>query len=483
MRHLATDLAAVSAAPPRYQQLADLLSARIQSGTLPAGAQLPAIRQLCAAHQASLATVTHALHRLEAAGLITARPRQGFFVSAGASRPAQAATLGELQPIALQGHRRLLMELATTQANCLSLGHLRMDDRLLPTAALKRLLQQHLRQDAEVLTRGSGYGNATVREQIARRARQFGCDFDPEGIILTNGESEAVELCLRQLTRPGDVIAVPSPGPMRTLECIASLGLQILEVPADPDHGLSLPALAFALQHHPVAACVVEANYASPTGSLMSDADKAALLALLQQHNIPLIEFDAFGDLHHGHERPRPIKAFDRHDNVLYCSGMACLSSPGFSIGYIATGRHRITLRTARIVHGELIPGIVEETLASFMISGQFDQHLRRLRRHLAQQLTALRMAVLRHFPAGSRVSQSEGGYLLWVAVPGINTTELLHAARKAGYTFIPGRVFSLGNAFDHCLRLTAGYPLDAKREQGIRTLGELARQLQKPVS
>ncbi|MFG5407437.1 winged helix-turn-helix domain-containing protein [Piscinibacter sakaiensis] len=75
------------ARPTRYRRLAEELAAQLEEGRYPAGAQLPSLRQLCADHGASLATVTHALHELEDAGLIEARPRRGHFVR-GQARPA-----------------------------------------------------------------------------------------------------------------------------------------------------------------------------------------------------------------------------------------------------------------------------------------------------------------------------------------------------------------------------------------------------------
>lgn len=468
-------------APPRYRALADTLAEELRAGHHRPGAQLPSVRQLCADHGASLATVTHALHRLEDAGLIEARPRRGFFVCAAAVPPAPAAAAA-VDAIALAGHRKRLIALATTQADCLSLGHLALDDSLLPLAALKRLLMQQLKRDTAALSTRSCHGTAALREQLALRSRALGCDFPADGIVVTQGQAEAMELCLRVLTRAGDLVAVASPAPFRALEIMASLGLQVLELPAaGAGQGLSVPALAFALQHHRVAACLLEPSGSSADGSQIGDEAGQQLAELLARHGIPLIECDLMGDLYRGARRPRPVKAFDRSDSVLYCGGFACLTGPGFSLGYAVAGRHHLQLQAARTVHGELLPAPVEQTLAAFMASPAFEPHLRRLRRQLALRLAAHQAAIEAHFPAGTRVGSGQGGYVLWVELPGgLDACALLEQARQRGYTFVPGAVFSTGAAFDHCLRLTASHPLDEARARGIRTLGEIASQMLK---
>ena len=462
--------------PHRYRALANALADELRAGRPLPGAQLPSVRQLCAEHGASLATVTHALHELEDAGLIEARPRRGFFACATVKpRTAPPAATA----IALAGRLKRLIELAATQPDCLSLGHLALPAQQLPLPTLKRLLTRRLRTEALSLATGSAFGTQALREQLALRSQRLGCHFNAEDIIVTQGETESLDLCLRQLVKPGDLVAVASPAPLRSLDLMASMGLRVLEIPASTEDGLSVPALALALQHHSIAACVAEPNFSRVNGSLMSDRAKQQLAALLEQHRLALIECDMMGELYRGPHRPRPLKAFDSNDRVLYCGSFACITGPGFSVGYVVSGRHRLQLRAARTVHGELVASLTDTVLADFMASGSFEPHLRRLRLHLAGQVAAYRKAVLAQFPPGTQVSTGDGGYALWLELPGgLDACTLLEQARRRGYTFVPGAVFGMGTQWDHCLRLTAAHPLDEARARGIRTLGQLARRL-----
>jgi len=69
---------------PPSRQLAALLRARIESGELPPGTQLPSILSLSQEHQIATVTVRKALGILRQEGLIEAVPGYGTFVS-GAS--------------------------------------------------------------------------------------------------------------------------------------------------------------------------------------------------------------------------------------------------------------------------------------------------------------------------------------------------------------------------------------------------------------
>lgn len=458
--------------PTRYRALADELANALREGRFPAGARLPSVRQLCSDHGASLATVTHALHELEDAGLIEARPRRGHFVSGTSRQPSPPAG----PTLELEGRRRRLIELATTRPDCLSLSHLALPAGLLPLAALQRHLVQAMTADRSLLAVGSVFGSEALREQLARRMSRAGCAVNAEDIIVTHGEGEALELCLRLLTHPGDTVAVPEPASPRTLELVASLGLRALAIPAPQDGGLSVSALAFALQHHDVRCCVAEPTFDSVRGSCMSDPAREQLAALLQQHRIPLIECDLMGELHRGPQRPRPVKAWDIDDRVLYCASLACVTGAGLSIGWIASRRHRLQLRAARAVHGELLSPLTDAALAGFLADRALETHLRRLRRQVGVQTDAWVSAARRLLPAGSQVRPGAGGYVIWVELPaGVDSAALLPRLREHGYSFVPGEAFATGDVLARGLRLSAAHELDTNRQLGLQRLADAA--------
>ena len=112
-----------------------------------------------------------------------------------------------------------------------------------------------------------------------------------------------------------------------------------LPVPCLPDTGMDLNVLRDALDQTHVKAVVTIANANNPVGSVAPDLAKAALVRLLRERDIPLIEDDIFGDVSFGEVRPRPARAFDAEGNVLLCGGVSKSLCPGLRLGWIAAGR------------------------------------------------------------------------------------------------------------------------------------------------
>jgi len=161
-------------------------------------------------------------------------------------------------------------------------------------------------------------GNEHLRRQIALRYMGMGISQPMEEIVVTNGALEALNLCLMAVTRPGDVVAVESPGFYAALQAIERLDLRAVEIPVDPVTGLDLDALAEALKKHPIRACWFMTNFQNPTGVTLSLEKKKALVELLAEHEVPLIEDDVYGELHFQPEYPLPALAFDKKGLVMH---------------------------------------------------------------------------------------------------------------------------------------------------------------------
>ena len=98
--------------------------------------------------------------------------------------------------------------------------------------------------------------------------------------MITASCTQAVSLCLRAVTQPGDVVALESPTFFGYLDLIESLGLRVLEIPTHPATGLSLPALELALDTQPVKAVLAAPTLSNPLGSVMPLAAKQKLMEL-----------------------------------------------------------------------------------------------------------------------------------------------------------------------------------------------------------
>ena len=145
----------------------------------------------------------------------------------------------------------------------------------------------------------------------------------PGEVTVTAGCTEALNLALRAVTRPGDTVAVESPTFFGMLQLLEALGLRALEIPTSPHTGISLEALEFALREHPdVRAVMLMPILQNPLGCTMPDAHKQRLVALCGQHDVAVIEDDIYSDTALDGVPLRPLKAFDTQGQVIHCGSL-----------------------------------------------------------------------------------------------------------------------------------------------------------------
>src|SRR5262249_17278980 len=150
----------------------------------------------------------------------------------------------------------------------------------------------------------------------------------------------------------------------------------------------------------------------------MPDEKKRDLVAMLAKTRTPLIEDDVYAELYFGKTKPRPAKAFDRSGLVLHCGSFAKCLAPGSRIGWVTPGRFKSEVERLKFVGTISTSSLPQAALAEYLRHGGYERHLRGLRQRLAESHAAMTKAVMMHFPVGCRLTQPQGGYMLWVEMP-----------------------------------------------------------------
>ena len=464
----------------RYQQLAVELAQQIDTGVYAHGVRLPGVRALCAQRGVSVATVVAAYRKLEDEGYLEARPRSGFYVRARHTIAAIESAWGEAEAPRLVSHRDMAMTLikAANDADMVQLGAAVPDASYLPMSAIARAEAQVMRRES---SRAAGYmmppGAPELTRQIARRMNEAGARVRAADIVITTGCQEALSLALRATTRPGDVVAVESPSFYGLLHALEALGLEALEIPVHPRDGLSLEALELALERWPVKACVVTPNFSNPLGACMPEIRRRALIALLARHHVPLIEDDVYGELGFSAIQPLSCKALAPTADILYCSSFSKSLAPGLRVGWIAAGARHAEVEYLKYVTSIATPSLPQLVVAELLENGRFDRHLREVRGHYARAVARMSEAVMRLFPDGTRISQPQGGFVLWLELPDtrVDSFELARCALTRGVSIAPGALFSASGKYANYLRLSCARPWDAALERALATLAGLA--------
>ncbi|MCB8748874.1 PLP-dependent aminotransferase family protein [Rhodoferax sp. U2-2l] len=467
----------------RYEHYAQDIARLIKAQTLRPGDRLPSVRQASTSRQISPTTVFAAYYLLEAQGLIEARARSGYYVKTQAqplqAEPSTAPPGADATPVNISDLVFEVLE-STRQPDVVPLGSAFPSPALFPLDKLARCLTPAMRQLApERLVEDLTQGHERLRRWISLRYASNGTKLAMDEVVITNGAMEALNLCLQAVTQPGDLVAVEAPTFYSALQALERLKLRAVEVATHPRDGIDLASLAAVLQAHPVKACWFMPNFQNPLGSLMPEARKQAMVKLLAAHQVPMIEDDVYGELYFGLNRPAPAKAYDQHGLVLHCSSFSKNLAPGYRVGWVAAGRFARQVQRLKLMTtlSSAIPS--QLAITDYLQGGQFERHLRQLRLSLAQQQEVALKVIAAHFPAGTRVTRPQGGYFLWLELPAqVDTLVLQRRALASHISIAPGHLFSADRRFCHCLRLNYGQLANARFEDALQRVGQVACEL-----
>ena len=467
-----------------YQQVADDLRDLILGGVYRPGDKLPSIRMLATQKKISIATVQRALEELEVRGLIDAKPKSGFYVKMPIEQAATIeTTLVPLIPKSIKIH-----EFAShifhqcDAAGVTNLGVSYPAAKFYPEKYIQQFANQVARTRIDdIVEVHFSSGHPDLRNVLSKRLREYGCRLNADDLIVTNGCLEALSICLRAVAKPGDTIAIESPGFVGLFQLIESLGFKALEIPCHSVDGMSLEALELALEQWDIKAVAVVPTFSNPLGSNMPVENRQRLVAMLADKNIPLIEDDLLGDLSFDGSRTKPCKAFDKKGLVLYCSSASKTIASGLRIGWIAPGAFYKEVSYFKTFTNISAPNITQLIVAEFFKSGKYDRYMRQFTAILAQRMYQFQQAIIKYFPSGTRTSHPQGGCILWVDLPkSINGLEVFKKAIEKGIAIVPGQLSSASNKFNHCIRINCACDPELEIEPIVKELGKITSSLLK---
>ncbi|TBV09348.1 aminotransferase-like domain-containing protein [Phytopseudomonas dryadis] len=465
-----------------YQRIAQQLAEDIRRGVYQPGERVPSVRKMSAQLSVSHATVLQAYANLEDMGLIRARPQSGFYVHQTPALTAPTPDIARVERPGLVTRSSIINQVLSEsrREGVFPLGAAVPHVDYLPVRALHQQLAKVTRfQSPRAFSYMFSPGFEPLRRQVAIRMRDAGVVVDPSEVVITHGCVDALQMSLRVLTRPGDLIATESPTYYGLLQLADLLGLKVIEIPSDPTTGISVEALQLAASQWPIKALVLTARLSNPLGGTIPEARQRQLLRLASDFDINIVEDDIYGELMFEQGRTKALKASDREGRVVYCSSFSKTLSPGVRIGWIVAGKHQDEIQRLQIFTTHSACSVTQMGVAAYLENGGYDRHLRYIRQEYRKNLSAFQLAVQQYFPEGTQITRPNGGFILWVSLPArINTKDLHVSALQQGISIAPGLIFSNTEQFNHCVRLNCGIPWNREAERALMTLGMLANQL-----
>src|SRR5215218_5932076 len=280
----------------KYLQIAGGIEQMIHGEILRIGDKLPSVRVLSEEYGISMGTAFQAYYHLEGKGLIEARPKSGYYVRFNNKRFPGLLTVTNPEPVANEvstGEMIASVFRNITAEDLINFSLAAPQVELLPAAKLNKSVVHALRSSKyHCLNYEDIQGNFELRKQVAKLSFNWNGKVSADDVVITAGCMEALVMCLKAVTNPGDTVAIESPTYFGIFQVMESLGLKAVEIPTDPKTGIDLVYLEKAIRKFKIRACVFVPNFNNPLGSCMPDEKKKALVDLVTNYQVPLIEDD-----------------------------------------------------------------------------------------------------------------------------------------------------------------------------------------------
>jgi GntR family transcriptional regulator/MocR family aminotransferase len=329
--------------------------------------------------------------------------------------------------------------------------------RLFPSQLLARAYRRALKlSSGRALAFGSPAGSLLLRQRLAELlASRRGLSVQPDVLLITRGSQLALHLLSIALFRPGDVVAVESPGYPSAREAFTLLGARLLPVPVDGE-GLQVEHLARALRRRPIRALYVTPHCHDPTTVTLSARRRLALLELARQHRFAIIEADYDHEFQFEGAPVLPLAATDSHGVVVSVGTLSKAIAPGLRMGFVAAPRQ--LLSTLLAIRGQVDRqgdlGL-ENAVAELLEDGEVLRHALRARRAFHGRRDLLAGLLRRHLGGALEFEVPRAGLALWArAADGIDVEAWAKAALQRGVRFFTGRQYMPSGAAIPFLRI-----------------------------
>ena len=291
-------------------------------------------------------------------------------------------------------------------------------------------------------------------------------DAKQDDVVVTTGSQQALDLIAHTFLDAGDTVLVELPtyigGTASFYARSAKLAGFDLES-LDEIAARTKPKLLYTIP-----------NFQNPSGRLMSQKDRDALLAVAEKHDFLIIEDDPYGELVYAEGADTtPMKSRDRSGRVLYLGSFSKVLAPGLRCGWIVAApallaKLEIAKQAADLCSGMLDQSIVDE----FCAGGELAAQIAKVRAFYRGKRATMIRALEQHFTGRATWTSADGGLFTFVTLnDDVDTGARVADAVKSGVAYVPGGPFFVDGSGRNTMRLTFAKESDERIELGVRRL------------
>lgn len=460
-----------------FLQIADGIIREIKKGRLKPGTSLPGSRVLAGDIGVNRKTVVLAYEELIDTGWLSTASKSGTFVSETLPEQQQSrkSAPGAAVASSFRFNEREKIISSDNPPSRIVFDDGLPDARLAPLDELSRAYKRILQQNARWCMMGyrSPKGEIRLRNALCKMlTHDRGLNAQPESVCITRGSQMALYLTAHTLVRPGDRIAIETPGYLPAWETFKQAGAIIEPVKVD-EEGICVLALEKLCRKKKIKAVYVTPHHQFPTTVSMKMGRRLALLALSLQYGFAIVEDDYDHEYHFGARSLLPLASNELAANVIYISSLSKLLSPALRIGYV-TGPAPFmeALAGLRMIIDRQGDTVMENAVAELMEEGAIHRHARRAFNIYKARREQMAHCLDQYLAPKINYQKPEGGLAYWVLFNDmINIAALSNKLLKKGVQVIPTARFFFDKKPLPALRLGYASLDKGPLEEGIQMI------------
>lgn len=334
-------------------------------------------------------------------------------------------------------------------------------------------------QPTRCLQYGPTDGLAELKAQIIALMAQRGAPCASEELLVTTGSQQGLDLLLRVMVSPGDVVVTEQPAYPATLQALRLQQAKIVTVPVDAD-GLDVAQLSMLLRDGKIAVpklLYTVPTFANPTGATLSRERRIALLKLAAEYRFVIVEDDPYGDLRFSGEAVPTMLGLTAdvpgsRDWVVHFSSLSKIVAPGLRVGWTVAPPEiaRRCVVAKQTVDLCSVPW-TQAVAAEYLAEGSLTRHLPKITEAYRLKCEAMCNALRDKLGDAIQFHAPQGGMFVWARLAAVKTSALLPNAIAEKVLFVPGTAFFADTADEASLRLSFAAPAVTAIEEGVARL------------
>jgi GntR family transcriptional regulator / MocR family aminotransferase len=406
---------------PLYIQLYDWIKKEIEEGTLLPGMKMPSIRQLTTHLKVSRNTVETAYQQLQSEGYLESVPKSGIWV-AEIEKPV-IHSIEVKYPIKL--------EYKPSEKVLVDFEYGNVDPDKFPMKQWRRFLSNAVEQENNWLFQYSEkQGELVLRQEISNYLLQSrGVRSTPEQILITAGTQTSIELICQLLALRGNTVAMEEPGYSGVRSVLEDQGCFIDPVPLEKD-GLSVDHI----QIGKAKAVYLTPSHQFPIGMILSISKRMRLLKWAYQTGGYIIEDDYDGEFRYQGQPIPSLKSLDEEEKVIYLGTFSKSFLPSVRLSYVVFPPSLMVQYSRKFAaYNQSVSPIIQRAMALFMQSGEFEGHIRRMRKLYQKKHQTLLRSIEQYMGTKVKIVGEKSGLHILLKLKGISTSELIEKGLQKG--------------------------------------------------